>query len=408
MKRKILLTGARSYVTLDLARQLEASGCEIYVAETSPVHVCRFSNTVTKSFTVPSPRFNRVAFITELVKIVRENKIDMLIPTWEEIFYISQTLDQFPKECTVLSESFEKLETLHNKWKFVNLLQSLGFASPKTQLLSNMHDLETLPFDHPYILKACYCRASQQVHVVIPPNSPPQVPIEPHNPWIAQELLHGKKFCTYSIMHNGEVKATSTYPVEYAIDGNSCLTFKPIHHPQINEWISKLAKAINFTGQAGFDFIQKSDGTLYAIECNPRATSGAHLFAPENNLAAAFFNLNKNPIYPTRTSRKEIAVGMLMYGWKEQPSFKVTWKGFIQTLLTSKDVIFSRKDPLPFILTPFISFLYWRTSKLLKKPLPAMFTHDLEWNNEEQHLENFYTPQFVHEQRIQELTETSS
>lgn len=393
--KRILLTGARSYVTLDLARQLKAAGCEIFVVETTPVHVCRFSSTVTKSFTVPSPRFNRFSFITELVRIVKENQIDMLIPTWEEIFYISKSLDQFPKECTVFCESFDKLEILHNKWKFIDLLQSLGFACPKTQILVDAEELKTIPFDHPYILKACYCRASQQVHIVVPPNEPPAVPIKPHNPWIAQELLQGKKFCTYSIMQNGEVKATSTYPVEYAIDGNSCLTFKPIVHPEINEWISKLAKALNFTGQAGFDFIQTADGTLYAIECNPRATSGAHLFTPENQLAQAFFNENNTMIVPTATSRKEIAVGMLMYGWKKQPSFKVTWLGFLKTLFTSQDVIFSWKDPLPFILTPFISLLYWRTSKLLQKPLPAMFTYDLEWNNEEWKQDSFFIPEPV-------------
>lgn len=385
-KKKILLTGARSYVTLDLARQLEASGCEIHVAETNPIHVCRYSNAVTGSYTVPSPRFNHQGFIEELVKIIQAKEIDMLIPTCEEIFYISSSLDQFPANCTVFTEPFSKLEPLHNKLKFVQLLAKLGLPSPKTEVLQHKEDLAKISFKHPYILKASYCRASQQVHVVIPPNQPPNIPIEPHNPWIAQELLYGQKFCSYSIFHNGELKACSVYPVEYAIEGNSCLTFISIHHQGIIDWITKVGKAINFTGQVGFDFIQKQDGTLYAIECNPRATSGVHLFHDTNNLASAFFNTNQKMIHPTTKTRKQILMGMLMYGWRKQPHFTVSWKNFIKTFFGSYDVIFSRQDPLPTIMSPRISFMYWQMSKMLRKPLPAMFTHDIEWNNEEAHL----------------------
>lgn len=382
-KKKVLLTGARSYITLDLARQLEASGCEIHVAETNPIHVCRYSNAVTGSYTIPSPRFNHQGFIEELVKIIEANGIDMLIPTCEEIFYIASSLDKFPSSCQVFTEPFSKLEPLHNKLKFVQLLASLGFASPKTEVLLHKEDLAKISFKHPYILKACYCRASQQVHVVIPPNQPPNIPIEPHNPWIAQELLSGQKFCSYSIFHKGELKALSVYPVEYAIEGNSCLTFIYTHHQEIIDWITKIGKAINFTGQIGFDFIQKSDGTLYAIECNPRGTSGAHLFNAKNDLASAFFNTNKEVIFPTAKTRKQIAAGMLMYGWRKQPHFKVTWKNFISTFFSSFDVIFSPQDPFPTLLSPRISFMYWQMSKMLGKPLPAMFTHDIEWNNED-------------------------
>lgn len=40
----------------------------------------------------------------------------------------------------------------------------------------------------------------------------------------------------------------------------------------------------NLSGMFGFDFIEEANGTTYVIECNPRATSGIHLFgnkAPE-------------------------------------------------------------------------------------------------------------------------------
>ena len=95
-KKNILITAGRSWVTLDLARQLEQAGHKIYIADTSSSHVCRFSNATEKCFVVPSPRFEPAKFIDTLVDIVEKNKIDFLLPICEEIFYISKSLDRFP------------------------------------------------------------------------------------------------------------------------------------------------------------------------------------------------------------------------------------------------------------------------------------------------------------------------
>jgi len=84
-KKKILLTGARSLFTLDLARQLHAQGHAVYAAESSHHHVCRFSNAISKHFIVPRPRFQPKEFVDSLVSVVEKEKIDMVIPSFEEI-----------------------------------------------------------------------------------------------------------------------------------------------------------------------------------------------------------------------------------------------------------------------------------------------------------------------------------
>lgn len=63
---RILITGGRTPLALDLARHFHNAGHEIYVAETSKLHICRFSNTVTDSFVVPSPRFDSDEFINRI------------------------------------------------------------------------------------------------------------------------------------------------------------------------------------------------------------------------------------------------------------------------------------------------------------------------------------------------------
>lgn len=60
-----------------------------------------------------------------------------------------------------------------------------------------------------------------------------------------------------------------------------------MEHEEIYEWVRQFVQATGFSGQVGFDFIETEDGQLYAIECNPRATSGIHLFHPGDGLVRA-------------------------------------------------------------------------------------------------------------------------
>lgn len=381
--QKILMTAGRSYLTLDLARQLHAAGHQIYVAETSKRHISFYSNSVVKSFVIPSPRFDSKLFIESLIKIITEEKIDLFIPIYEEILHISKEKDKFPKFCQIFCHSFNELHELHNKWLFYSKLKSLGFDTPKTSLITSQNDLEKTNFSVPFALKACYSRGSINIKKVYPNKPLPKISIEAHNPWIAQEWLEGDKFCTYSICYNGLIKAHSTYPVKFAIDGNSCLTFEVVEHEAILKWIEKFVSAINFTGQIGFDFIELPNKKLYAIECNPRATSGLHLFENVDRIDRAFLNSTNTVIYPQKGINKQIATGMLLYGWKSSAYPGNNLPLFLKTLLSRKDVVFSLDDIKPFLAVPCAFAAIWMKSKKKHLSLPATFTYDYEWNGDD-------------------------
>lgn len=214
--------------------------------------------------------------------ICKREKIDLVIPTFEEIFCLAKGLDRFPKETQVLCSSYETLDELHNKWRFNKKIEALGFDTPKSYLIHSQEELKKLQFSPPYILKPSYSRAALCIQKVSS-KTPPEVKIDPKNPLVAQEWLHGKKFCSYSIAHNGKLSAHTVYPVDISIEGNSCLNFEAIDHKKIQSWIASFVKKENFTGQIAFDFIETNEGKLYAIECNPRGTSGIHLFQKKDS-----------------------------------------------------------------------------------------------------------------------------
>lgn len=380
-KKRILLTGGRSPITLDLARQLSYSGHTVFVAESTPWHITRFSNSVKNSFVVPSPRFDLKGFIDKLVSIVEEEAIDFLLPVFEEVLYVSRGLARFPESCTVFASPFEVLHELHNKWSYVQLVKKLGINAPETTLIRSLEELHAFPLTKPHALKAAYSRASQSVFKLAAGKALPTPTIDAHNPWILQEWLEGERFCSYSIACQGKLKAHGSYPVRFTVDGNSCITFEPVYHQGIEDWVERFVSLTNYTGQISFDFFDVPERGLLTIECNPRATSGVHLFRGRDRLDMAFFDKNSSLIRPQPNSKKQIATGMLMYGWREFN--KAPHLGsFLGTLARTKDVVFELKDPVPLFSQLFLFPRFVVQSYSLKKSIPAVFTHDIDWNGE--------------------------
>lgn len=381
--KKILITSGRSPVTLDLARQLHGAGHQVYIAETMSIHVCRFSNAVTKSFLVPSPRLNSEGFIQKLVEIAANEKIDLIVPIYEEILYLARAAHRFPKHCTIFAPSFDLLDQVHNKWLFIQKLLQLGMDAPKTYLITCAEDLKKLDRSKTYALKASYSRAALSLKKIGPNDPLPNIKIQPNNPWIAQEWLKGDGYCTYSVCQQGKVLAHGTYPVGYTVDGHGCVAFKSVDKANIREWVEKFVKETGFTGQIAFDFFELPNQKLYAIECNPRATSGAHLFDADDRLADAFFNVNTKPIYPKPGTHKQLTIGMLLYGWRKQACPNNSWTKFFKEVFV-RDVIFNPKDLLPLFAQPIIFGAIWLKSLKQKLTLPAFFMYDYEWNGEEE------------------------
>lgn len=378
--QNILLTAARSPVTLEIARLLHSAGHRIFVADTTKLNTSRFSNSVEKTFLIPSPRFHPQEFLESLVSIAKAEKINFIIPVYEEILLLAKGRHYFPETCQIFCSSFDLLIELHNKWLFQKKLEQFGIETTKTVLIKDKNDLENLDFTKPLALKACYSRASLNLKKITKKSEIADIHIEPHNPWIAQEWLEGEKFCTYSICQNGHLRAHATYPVKYAIDGNSCLIFESIHHPKIFKWIENFVAKIGFTGQIAFDFIQTAQQKIYAIECNPRATSGIHLFKEEDHIDRAFLNIGSEVILANEGVQKQILHGMLMYGWRKTSFPCNSAKHFLKHLFSIQDVVFSAKDPMPFLASPLIFKEIWDTSRKYNITIPAAFTFDYEWN----------------------------
>ena len=137
----------------------------------------------------------------------------------------------------------------------------------------------------------------------------------------------------------------------------------------------------HFTGQIAFDFIQTPDGQIYALECNPRATSGVHLLASNPRFVEAFLNPPMDCITPLDNSSHMLSTAMLIYALPA--AFKENnLRQWMNTFFTSNDVILNFKDPLPFLLQFRSLLAYMRLARQKGiSPMEAS-TFDIEWNGE--------------------------
>lgn len=380
LKKNILLSGTRHSFALDLARLLSEAGHTVFSAEMTKHHPSAYSNAITKNFVVTKPRVDVDQYIEDLVTIIRRHHIDLFIPLFEEILFISEYKDRFPKHCTLFFPSFDVLDSLNNKWLFNQKMSSYGILSPRSYLLNMQEDLNRLEFDVPFILKPCYSRAAQHIYRIKPgTKNLPTLDISSDHPWIAQEMIIGEKYCSYSICHSGKVHAHATYPVTHALDNSSCVSFTSIYHEKIEQWVKNFTAFENYTGQISFDFIEKENGELYSIECNPRATSGIHLFSPHDHLDEAFLGTNENIIRPKEGVSKHLAAGMLLVmalkRHRQKPFLHI-----LKNFMTTRDVIFNLKDPKPFLFQPYLFLSYTYQSFKERKSIANWFIQDSNWD----------------------------
>lgn len=387
---RILLTGGRAFVTLDLARQFAHAGHHVVVAESVPVHLCRYSQCVNKSYLVPRPNSEPGAYIDALIRIIQVEQIDLVIPTCEEIFFIAGELDRLSACCAVFSAPLAQLERLHSKWDFNQLVRHYGLCVPETHLLTSQHDLQRfLTYNQrPFVIKPVFSRFATQVIIVESVEQPgrtfEELDISDTYPWIAQEKIEGQAFCSYSIAHAGKLAAHTVYAENFTAGQGACIQFAPVEHPEIDSWIERFVNLAQFSGQIAFDFIVTEAGHVYPLECNPRATSGIHLFQGDRQLPSAFLERNQSDqpvLRPGVSMQAMIAPAMLVYGLLAVRSWK-RLKEWLCIFWQARDVIFDVRDIRPFLSQPLILWYNLRGSRALDISLQAFATIDIEWNGQ--------------------------
>jgi predicted ATP-grasp superfamily ATP-dependent carboligase len=380
-RQTVLLTGARAPVTLELARLFSAAGYGVVVADSLRCPLTRLSRAVDRYYRVPGPRKNALAFASAIRDIVRRHSIDLVVPTCEEVFHLSRHASSVASFCACCFSDASTLEQLHSKFAFNEWARSLGLPAPETERVEDA-DLLRARLRDPcgeWVLKPEYSRFGTQVLLRPTAAQVQTLEVSADRPWVLQRFVPGTPFCTWSLAHHGTLVAHAAYSVRYTAGLASAIQFTSHEHPSVRNWVEQFVAATRFHGQIAFDFIVDAKDVAYAIECNPRATSGIHLFSDQPALAQAFFRSPPSPLSPTPGISRMLAVPMLLHAFPKAIAAGHALN-CLREIAKSRDVVFRGSDPGPaFLLLP--SFLEFALIAARSKvSLLAATTDDIEFN----------------------------
>jgi hypothetical protein len=120
-----------------------------------------------------------------------------------------------------------------------------------------------------------------------------------------------------------------------------------VDKPEIEAWVRRFVSAFGLTGQVSFDFIERPDGSICAIECNPRTHSAITMFYDHPDVARAYLETGVPVIQPLRSSRPTYWLYHELWRLVSQPR---TAGLRLRTIASGKEAIFDWSDPLPFLM----------------------------------------------------------
>ena len=292
--RTLLLTAGRGTYALALARRFQAEGYRVLVADAWPHTLCRYSSAVSRYFHVPSPARATSEWLDAGGEISDRHAVDLIVPVYEEVFYLAQAKAARPDGPALFAPSFETLITLHDKWLFIEKARELGLSAPATTRIASRDELLRVFNEREgsrTVYKPIYSRFAAQT-VVRPQGIEALDGVEPtaKRPWIAQEFLPGRPYATFTIAHQGRITAHATYATDFCHDFGPTVVYRRVEQPAVWQWVRTFIEAVKYTGQVGFDFIEDASGRIAAIECNPRLTGGMYLLKDDPRFASAYFD----------------------------------------------------------------------------------------------------------------------
>ena len=376
---RVLVTGARAPVALHVCRLFNQYGADVYATDSISFPLTKVSNSIKRFILTPSPKFETEKYMKAIVNLVKDERIDYLIPTCEEIFYISMYRDEIERYCKVLVDDFSKLKTLHNKFEFIEMSATLGFEVPLTTILDSHDKIEHRLEENKLVMKKIYSRFSDSVVFISSPEEIPTMRFKDSR-WILQDRISGEQFCSYSIAKNGKILAHSVYKSNFTAGLGATISFEHHDRKDIEQFVSKVVEYLNFTGQISFDFIVNDRNHAIPIECNPRSTSGLHLFDQE--VVNALILQSEKCLFPHKGKKETIKLAMFLYG---VPQVRTIHKlrEWVKVVISYKDNIFRIRDPFPYFYQIVSLMKIWRDSKKNDRTLLQKTTFDISWDGDE-------------------------
>jgi len=396
-----LITLGRLPKALTLARHLSAAGYRVVVAEPFKWHLALVSRAVSRSYVTPSPNLDPSGYRACLLDIIEREEVTLVIPVSEEIHHVLPLRGDLPPQVLLFAPNWNDYLTAADKLYFAQRAQSLGLAVPTTHIYGTPA-AENLGVADNCIYKPR--RGCSGVGIVRDPDALPAQ--EQNENTVVQTFIDGQVISSLTLVVDGSEVQTVVYQGK-VFSGTVAICFEQIQpSAAVIDWIHTWTQSFEGNGFIALDFIIDPQGQPWGIECNPRLTSGIHFFTNLDQLAAKPNRRDINqqianveipaseagsdsvpnhqptfsipsqskgesthaktvPATAQRPKRWQWGYSTLTeaYGALFRGDFSQYWQ-IMKLLRTSRDCVWSWRDPLPFLLmTPLSISILWPAIK---------------------------------------------
>jgi hypothetical protein len=381
MSMRVLVLGARAPAALEWVRGLAGQGVSVYAADSLALPFTRFSRYLKEYFRLPEPRHQPEEWIDALVQLAIKHNIDWIIPTCEEVFYLAWGASRFQGICRLFTSDFDLLHRLHHKGEFAQLVQRWSLQAPTTQTVKTIEELASFSDQTSrYVFKPAYSRFATSTLISPTPEALKLLKPTAEQPWVVQERIRGEEFCSYSLLREGQLLAHSVYQPRHRVGQGSGIYFEQVEITAIEPFVRSFGQLSGYTGQLAFDWMCDQQQNFWVLECNPRATSGIHLFddQPEALLGALAPVLREDqPVFYPSHQPRMVALAMLMFAGR-----KLLQKNFWKDFSRAEDVICRKGDAMP-LLAQLPGMMEISMRALMRGcSLLAASTADIEWDGQ--------------------------
>ncbi|MEM6979705.1 MAG: hypothetical protein AAF539_08535, partial [Planctomycetota bacterium] len=303
--KTVLISGGKMTKSLQLARSMKRAGARVLLCETSDYAITahQFSNCVDAFWITPDP--DDPGYAKSLRDIVVFESVDMYIPVCSPVASISDShaRRELDSLCDVVHPSPETIDMLDDKFQLARAAQAIGLGACESFRISDpsqVTDFDFAAYRRPFILKSIVYDSVRRLDLTRLPRQTAaetaafvqRLPISNSKPWVLQEFIPGKEFCTHSTVRDGQLK------LHVCCESSaSQVNYESVDEPEIEAWVHRFVSHYRLTGQISFDFIRADDdGRLYVIECNPRTHSAITAFHDHPDVAHAYVASQKQQV----------------------------------------------------------------------------------------------------------------
>src|SRR5215204_6759065 len=156
---RILITSSRMPFALDAIRKLGERGHQVFASDSYEASPGSHSRYVAGHFVTASASEDPAQFAADVERIAAENEIELVVPMFEEVFYLAAQHERLSQVTRLYAPPFRTLAQVHDKGTFQELCDRLEIRTPHTTLAHSPDQLKEAIESYPrYFARAAFSR----------------------------------------------------------------------------------------------------------------------------------------------------------------------------------------------------------------------------------------------------------